>query len=73
MTSLMSFHIMAGDMRKSTCKILNDIKIHLSSDVNNDRITFHLVSVRVLLGVKLHHNDNEKTTSMRKQFRVRSS
>lgn len=40
-------------------------------------ITFYLVNARVLLGVKLHYNDNEKATSMRKsqrkQFRVRSS
>jgi len=40
-------------------------------------LRFHLLSVRVLVGVKLHYNDNEKATSVRKtwrkQFRVRSS
>lgn len=55
-----------------TCKSLNDIKLYLNGDIND-----YLESVRVLLGVKLHYNDNEKATSMRKsqrkQFQVRSS
>lgn len=63
------FHIVSC-AKSVFAKSPNNIKIYLNGDINDE---FYLVNARVLLGVKLHYNDNEKATSMRKQFRVRSS